>query len=85
MWIAHLLFFCPQTLPAGIGLAVVMQNIVSSQFNSSLLDSTHGWVYVFGVGVLGGMTLHRDWAQPDSQRTVARSDQPPHDTPGSKN
>jgi len=85
MWIAHVLLFCAQTLPAGIGLAVVMQNIVSSQFNSSLLDSTHGWVYVFGVGVLGGMTLHEDRAQPDSQRTVARSDQPPHDTPVSKN
>jgi O-antigen ligase len=59
MWIAHLLFFCAPRLPAGIGLTVVAQNIVSSQFNSSLLDSTHGWVYVVGVGVLGGMTLRR--------------------------
>ena len=62
MWTGHLLSFCAPTLPAGIGLAVVVQNIVSSQFNSSLLDSTHGWVYVFGVGVLGGMTLRRPQA-----------------------
>jgi O-antigen ligase len=57
MWIVHLRFFCAPGLPAGIGLAVVVQNIVSSQFNSSLFDSTHGWVYVVGVGVLGGMAL----------------------------
>jgi len=80
MWIAHLLFFCARTLPAGIGLAVVVQNIISSQFNSSLLDSTHGWVYVLGVGVLGGMTLRRTWARPDAQGTVARANQPAHDT-----
>src|SRR5271166_1562978 len=57
MWTAHLLFFFAPGLPAGIGLAVVAQNIVSSQFNSSLFDFTHGWVYVLGVGVLGGMML----------------------------
>jgi O-antigen ligase len=57
MWIAHLLLFFSPGLPAGIGLAVVVQNVVSSQFNSSLFDSTLGWVYVLGVGVLGGMTL----------------------------
>jgi O-antigen ligase len=57
MWIAHLLFFCDATPVAGIGLAVVLQNIVSSQFNSSLFDSTHGWLYVLGAGVLSGMAL----------------------------
>ena len=57
MWFVHLRFFWASGLPAGIGLAVVVQNIVSSQFNSSLFDSTHGWTYVFGVGVLSGMTL----------------------------
>ena len=57
MWIAHLHFFFAPGLPAGIGLAVVVQNIISSQFNSSLFDSTHGWAYVLGVGVLGGMKL----------------------------
>ncbi len=57
IWIAHLRFFLDPGLPAGIGLAVVVQNIVSSQFNSSLFDSTPGWLYVVGVGVLSGMTL----------------------------
>jgi O-antigen ligase len=57
MWIVHLGFFVGPTLAAGIGLAVVVQNIISSQFNSSLFDFTHGWVYVLGVGVLGGMLL----------------------------
>jgi O-antigen ligase len=57
MWTAHLLFFFSPGLPAGIGFAVVMQNIISSEFNSSLFDSTNGWVYVLGVGVLSGMML----------------------------
>jgi O-antigen ligase len=57
MWIAHLLFFFAPSLPAGIAFAVVVQNVISSQFNSSLFDFTQGWVYVLGVGVLGGMVV----------------------------
>jgi O-antigen ligase len=57
MWTAHFLFFLSPGVPAGIGLAVVAQNIISSQFNSSLFDYTQGWVYALGVGVLGGMVL----------------------------
>jgi O-antigen ligase len=57
MWIAHLLFFLAPGLPAGMGFMIVAQNIISSQFNSSLFDYSIGWVYVLGVGVLGGMTL----------------------------
>jgi heptosyltransferase-3 len=37
------------------GLVVVTQNIVGSLFNSHLSDFTHGWMYVFGVGVIAGM------------------------------
>jgi len=36
-------------------LIVVLQNIISSCFNSHLFDFTQGWLYVFAVGVLGGM------------------------------
>jgi hypothetical protein len=36
---------------------VVTQNIVSSLFNSHLFDFNQGWLYVFGVGVLGGTVL----------------------------
>ena len=42
---------------AWLGLIVVASNIVSSLFNSHLFDFTHGWIYVFGVGVMGGMVL----------------------------
>jgi hypothetical protein len=57
VWIAHLLFFFAPGLPAGIAFAIVVQNVISSQFNSSLFDFTHGWVYVLGTGVLGGMVV----------------------------
>ena len=59
MWIAHLLLFREQTLIAWFGFIIVMQNIVSSQFNSHLFDFTQGWLYVFGVGVCGGTLLNR--------------------------
>jgi O-antigen ligase len=55
MWIAHLRLFWGPALAAGIGVAVVVQNVVSSLFNSALFDFTSGWAYVWGVGVLGGM------------------------------
>jgi hypothetical protein len=31
--------------------------MVSSLFNSNLLDFHEGWMYVLGVGIAGGMTL----------------------------
>jgi hypothetical protein len=31
MWVAHLLFFCDATPVGGIGLAVVLQDVISSQ------------------------------------------------------
>ena len=57
MWIAHLLLFRAAGLVEWIGLLVVVQNIVGSLFNSHLFDFGHGWVYVFGVGVAGGIAL----------------------------
>jgi len=60
MWIAHLLLFTGGSgLVAWIGMIVVVQNIVSSLFNSHLFDFTAGWLYVFGVGVVGGMVLRQ--------------------------
>ena len=60
MWIAHLLLFTGGTgLAAWFGTIIVVQNIVSSLFNSHLFDFTSGWLYVFGVGVLGGMVLRQ--------------------------
>ena len=57
VWTAHLLLFRGPGLVATLGLLVVVQNIVSSLFNSHLADFSQGWIYVFGVGALGGMVL----------------------------
>jgi O-antigen ligase len=70
MWLAHLLLFRGGGLVSWIGLVIVLQNIVSSMFNSHLFDFFHGWLYVFGVGVVGGMAL-RERANAQPARTVA--------------
>lgn len=57
MWIAHLLLFTGPGFGAWVGLMVVSQNVVSSLFNSHILDFGHGWAYVIGVGVAGGAML----------------------------
>ena len=57
MWIAHFLLFRGDSLAAWIGPVVVVENIVSSTAHSHLFDFSNGWLYVFGVGVLGGMAL----------------------------
>jgi O-antigen ligase len=57
MWIAHFLLFRGQGLAAWIGPVVVVENIVSSIAHSHLFDFANGWLYVFGVGVLGGLAL----------------------------
>ena len=57
MWIAHLALFAAATPMAWFGLTVVAQNIAGSLFNSHLFDFGHGWLYVIGVGVIGGMVV----------------------------
>ncbi len=59
MWAAHALLFCRASLAAWVGLVVVIENIVSSLVNSHLFDFSQGWLYVFGVGVAGGMVLQQ--------------------------
>ena len=46
------------SLLAWFGLIVVVENVVASMFNSHLFDFSQGWLYVWGVGVLGGSILH---------------------------
>jgi len=58
LWTAHLALFCERTLIAWLGLVVVVQNVVGSLFNSYLFDFSQGWLYVFGVGAIGGTVLH---------------------------
>ncbi len=57
MWIAHLLLFRGSSPAAWIGTVVVVENIVSSTVHTHLFDLSNGWLYVFGVGVLGGTVL----------------------------
>ena len=59
MWIAHLRLFLAPGIAAGLGLTVVVENIVGSLFNSQLFDFTQGWIYVVGAGVAGGAVLGR--------------------------
>ncbi len=57
MWIAHFLLFRGEGLAAWIGPVVVVENVVSSIAHSHLFDFANGWLYVFGVGALGGLAL----------------------------
>ena len=57
MWLVHLLLFRGDGLANWVGLLVVVQNMVSSLFNSHLFDFHEGWMYVLGVGIAGGMTM----------------------------
>jgi O-antigen ligase len=59
MWTVHLLLFRGIDFGSSIGLLVVIQNIITSLFNSHLFDFHEGWMYVLGVGVAGGMVLKR--------------------------
>ncbi len=59
MWIAHFRLFRGEGSIAWFGTVIVIENIVSSTVHSHLFDSAHGWLYVFGVGVLGGTALHK--------------------------
>jgi O-antigen ligase len=66
MWITHVRLFVARDFASWIGLMVVVQNIVSSVFNSHLLDFSQGWLYVLGVGIAGGAVLRGRSAPPAS-------------------
>jgi O-antigen ligase len=55
MWIAQIVSFRGSGLAAWLGMAVVAQSIVGSLFLAYLTTFSTGWIYAFGVGVLGGM------------------------------
>jgi O-antigen ligase len=72
MWIAHLLLFRGKSIAAWLGLLVVVENIVFSAVHSHLFDFANGGLYVFGVGVLGGMVL-RERAAPAAKDATERT------------
>src|SRR5262249_7654688 len=55
MWVAHLALLRGRSLLAWLGFVIVLQHVMGSLFNSFLFDFTHGWLYVFGVGIAGGV------------------------------
>jgi O-antigen ligase len=59
MWMAHFLLFTGNGLMSLIGALVVAQNVASSVFDLYLFAFVPGWLYVFGVGVVGGMVLRQ--------------------------
>jgi O-antigen ligase len=60
MWTAHAtLFLRGSGMAAWIGLAVVVQNVIGCLFNNHLFDYTQAWLYLFGVGVAGGVMFVR--------------------------
>jgi O-antigen ligase len=69
MWAAHVMLFRGAGLTTWIGTVVVTSNVVSSFFNSHLFDFTQAWLYIFGVGVAGGMALRERVHEAD--RTTA--------------
>jgi O-antigen ligase len=76
MWASHAMLFHGQGLAAWIGLVIVAQNIFGSLFNSHLSDFTQGWLYVFGVGIAGGVMMAGQKAVPSAKvaaEAVARA------------
>lgn len=71
LWTAHLALFWSNSVAAWTGLVFVIQNIIGSLFNSHLADFTHGWLYVVGVGVAGGIALR------EASRAVGSRQQSP--------
>ena len=57
VWTAHYFLFRTPGWIAWVGTVVVVENVVSSLVHSHLFDFFHGWLYVLGVGVAGGMML----------------------------
>jgi O-antigen ligase len=57
MCLSHMALFWNAGWTNWTGFLIVVQNIVSSLFNSHLSDFGEGWIYVLGVGVSGGMVL----------------------------
>ena len=60
MWLGHVSLFRSEGVVAWFGTVIVVENIVSSTVHSHLFDFAQGWLYVFGVGVLGGMVRKRE-------------------------
>jgi len=59
-------YFEAVALAHGSAPVIVVDNVVCSTVHSHLFDFNNGWLYVLGVGVLGGTVLQ------ESARTPAK-------------
>ena len=66
MWLSHIALFWNADLDQLGRILIVVQNIVSSFFNSHLFDFLEGWIYV--VGVAGGIPLRNRRLKPSPSR-----------------
>jgi O-antigen ligase len=73
MWIAHYFLFHTAGWTAWVGTVVVVENVISSLAHSHLFDFTHGWLYVFSVGVVGGMMLRQSRQQQSGAQHSSRN------------
>jgi O-antigen ligase len=64
MWIAHFLLSRSGGITAWLGTVIVVDNVVCSTVQSHLFDFNNGWLYVLGVGVLGGTVLQESATTP---------------------
>jgi O-antigen ligase len=55
MWIAHLTLFAGNSIAHALGRAIVIQNVLSSLFNSSLSQVTQGTFYCLAIGLLAAL------------------------------
>jgi O-antigen ligase len=55
MWAAHLALFWGSGVFRAMGLAIVVQNVLGSLFNSHLSTVTQGMLYCLGVGLIGAL------------------------------
>lgn len=60
MWIGHLSLFRGPGFYPWLGFIVIVQNAVSSLFNSHLFDFVPGWIYVIGVSLAAGTILKQE-------------------------
>ncbi|QIP01755.1 O-antigen ligase family protein [Bradyrhizobium symbiodeficiens] len=69
LWIGNLSLFRGPGFYPWLGFIVVVQNMVSSLFNSHLFDFVPGWIYVIGVSLAAGTVMRQER---ETERTSQR-------------
>jgi O-antigen ligase len=71
MWAAHLALFWGGGPLRAMGLAIVVQNILGSLFNSHLSTVTQGMLYCLGVGLIGAIIRSARLPTSSTERSAA--------------